>query len=231
MNGSNNNFDAILKTAADDLVRRDLKTAQSIDTSHTVISEKRLKQSRRKIRTFDRQSMWLKIPVTYRRIVAAVLVVCTMSFTLCLSVEAIRVEIANTVLEWYEKFVSVFYVTEIEVPETIKEYREPALQIVGTERQVVLQGELTYQIYYIFEEDIVLTYHQNILNKQSNDLDREHNCIQKEIKIHDYEAHLFIYEDGTQSVTWHDGQYSYVIYAFTTQTDTDMLVHVAESVK
>lgn len=154
-----------------------------------------------------------------------------MSFTLCLSVEAIRIEIVNTIIEWYEKFVSVFYVVEIEAPDSIETYKEPTLQISGTERLIVAQGELTYQIYYTSGENVVLSYHQDVINNQSNDLDSEHDCIQKEIKIHDYDANLFLYEDGTQSITWHDYMYSYMIYSLTDEIDTDTLLLIAESVK
>ncbi len=231
MNGFSKNFDALLKIAAKDLVEEDYEIAQSIDTSNTVISEKRLKKSRRKIKNYDKESLWLELPIACRRVVAAVLILCTMSFSLCLGVEAIRVEIVNTVIQWYEQFVAVFYVSDMEAPDTIEEYREPALQISGTERHIVSQGELTYQIYYIADNEIVLAYHQDVMNNQSHDFDSEYNCTQKKIEINDYDANLFMYEDGTQSITWHDNNYSYLIHSLADEIETETLVLIAESVK
>ncbi len=231
MNGSNNGLDAILKIAAKDLIAKDLEYAHSIDTSQTVISEKRLKKSRRAIKNYEKQSLWLELPLACRRVVAAVLIICTMSFFLCLSVEAIRAEIANTIIEWYEKFVSVFYVTQIEAPDTIEEYREPALQIAGTERQVILQGDMSYQIIYATDDSVIISYQQDVIRDEPADLDIENNCIQEKIEINGYDAHLFIYNNGNKGITWHDNEYYYVVYAFTENIDIATLVFIAESVK
>ena len=109
MNESNNNFDAILKIAAQNLVKKDLELAQSIDTSNTFVSKKTLNKVRRRIKNYGQNSRWSEIPAVCRRIVAAVLIVCTISFAMCISVKAVRAEIISTILVWYDKFVSIFY--------------------------------------------------------------------------------------------------------------------------
>ncbi len=231
MNGSNNGLDAILKIAAKDLIAKDLEYAHSIDTSQTVISEKRLKKSRRAIKNYEKQSLWLELPLACRRVVAAVLIICTMSFSLCLSVEAIRAEIANTIIEWYEKFVSVFYVTQIEAPDTIEEYREPTLQIAGTERQVILQGDMSYHIIYSSDDSVMLSYQQDVIRDESIDLDIENNCTQEKFEINGCDAILFIYDNGNKGITWNDGEYYYVIYSYTDNIDNRELKLIAESVE
>ncbi len=146
MSVSNNNFDAILKVVATDLVREDAEYAQAIDTSNTVVSEKTLRKVRRRIKNYDKSAWWSELPLACRRAVAAVLVVCTMSFALCMSIDGVRAEIVNTVLEWHDKFVSVFYVAE-EIPlERIEVYKEPSLQIAGSERTVLSQSNTEYSI-------------------------------------------------------------------------------------
>ena len=231
MNESNNNFDTILKIAAKNLVEKDLELAKSINTSNTVISKKTLNKVRRRIKNYEKSSWWNEFPIACRRIVAAVLVVCTMSFAMCLSVKAVRTEIVNTILEWYDKFVSVFYVTEVIPPNIIEVYREPMLQISDTEKEVLIQSKGTYQIVYLKNDDISIQYHQSILTDESKDWDSENGCTQANIKVNNYDAVLFSYDDGSSAIIWHDNEYSYYVCSYEKDIDSNLLVLIAESVQ
>lgn len=231
MTGYNNNFDVILGIAAKDLVKKDLALAQSIDTSKTEVSEKTLNKVRRRIKNYDKTTWWSELPIACRRFVAAVLIVCTISFAMCLSVDAVRAEIVNAILEWYDKFVSVSYVTEITLPNTIEVYREPILQIAGTEKQVIMQGEMGHQIIYINTEGILICYNQDIITDNPKNFDSEHGCTKMNVRVKNYDAVLLIYDDGSSTITWHDNEYSYIIYSFTDQINSDTLIRIAESVQ
>ncbi len=230
MSLSNNNFDALLKIAAVDLVRKDAEYANSLDTSNTVVSEKTLRKVRRRIRNYDRGAWWSELPLACRRAVAAVLIVCTMSFALCMSIDAVRREIVNTVLEWYDKFVAVFYVAEEVKLEKIEEYREPSLQIAGTEKLVTSQSDTEYSIMYMSGDELLMIYDQHLISDNSFDIDRENNCVQENIKINSRDALIFVY-DGWSSLTWHDNEYYYVITWFAKDIDTEIFISIAESVK
>ncbi len=230
MSVSTDKFDALLKIAAVDLVRKDVEYANSLDTSSTVVSEKTLRKVRRRIKNHDKGAWWNELPLACRRAVAAVLIVCTLSFALCMSVEAVREQIVNTVLEWYDKFVAVFYVAEEVKLEKIEEYREPTLQIAGSERQVLLQLDTEYSVMYVKGGVIQITYDQRLISDDSLDINSEYNCTQENKTVNNCDALIFIY-DGWSSLAWHDNEYYYVITLFANDIDTETLISIAESVK
>lgn len=230
MNASEWNLDAVIQAAARDLLDEDVELFRSIDTSNVKISDKAEKRIRRKIRNYDRESQWQSVPIACRRVIAAVLVVCSISFGFCLSVAAVRAEIVHTVMDWYDKFVSVFYVSEQTPPSVIETYREPMLQLTGTTRQVVAQTDKQYHIIYEKDSEIVLSYQQMKLTDSSTDVDSE-RCTVKEIRIHENQAQLFIYEDNRLTLTWHDQAYKYLMVTYATDISQELLVSIAESIQ
>lgn len=230
MNASDPNLDALIKAAARDLLDEDLELFHSIDTSKTKMSDRAIKRIRRKIRNYDRESWWSSVPLACRRAVAAVLVICSMSFGFCLSVAAVRAEIVNTVMKWYDEFVSVFYVTEQTPPSVIEEYREPMLQLAGTERQVVAETDQLYQIIYSKNAEIMMIYQQMTLTELPTDINSE-KCSIHEIMIFGNSGKLFAYENGSFAITWHDNEYEYLLSTFTAEISQEMLVIVAESIQ
>lgn len=230
MNASDPNLDVLIKAAARDLLDEDLELFHCIDTSKTKMSDKAIKRIRRKIRNYDRESWWSSVPLACRRAVAAVLVICSISFGFCMSITAVRAEIVNTVMKWYDKFVAVFYVAEQTPPSVIEEYREPMLQLAGTERQVFQQSVSDYVVLYLFDDGKFMWYQQMIITHNSTDIDNE-NCIITDIKVGEYDAKLFEYETGMRKITWHDDEYAYIISLDPYDIETDVLINIAESVK
>lgn len=230
MNASDPNLDALIKAAARDLLDEDLELFHSIDTSKTKMSERAIKRIRRKIRNYDRESWWSSVPLACRRAVAAVLVICSISFGFCMSVTAVRAEIVNTVMKWYDEFVAVFFVTEKTPPSVIEEYREPMLQLAGTERQVVVQTDKQYQIVYTKGSDILLSYQQMKLTDSAINIDNE-KCKIEEIEIKGNQGQLFLYEDMRVALTWHDNEYKYLIATFTSDISQELIISMAESIK
>jgi hypothetical protein len=230
MNASDPNLDALIKAAARDLLDEDLELFHSIDTSKTIMSDKAVKKIRKKIRNYDRESWWSSVPLACRRAVAAVLIICSMSFVFSMSVTAVRAEIVNTVMMWYDKFVSVFYVTDKTPPSTIEMYREPSLQLADTEKQVIQQSLTDYIVFYFMDGKPVMMYQQMIIGENTVKLDSE-NCVVTEIKIKDNYAQLFDYDDGSKAITWHDYQYAYIIKAEPYDYKIDLLISIAESIE
>lgn len=230
MNASDPNLDALIKAAARDLLDEDLELFHSIDTSKTKMSDRAIKRIRRKIRNYDRESWWSSVPLACRRAVAAVLVICSISFGFCMSVTAVRAEIVNTVMKWYDEFVAVFFVTEKTPPSVIEEYREPMLQLAGTERQVAMQTDRVYQIIYIRDAEIVMSYQQMKLTDSPINMDNE-RCTIEEIEIGGNQGQIFLYEDKRVSITWHDNEYKYLISTVTSDIDQELIISVAESIK
>lgn len=230
MNASDQNLDALLKASAKELLGEDRDLLHSINTSETVISPKALHKVRRIIKNYGRESWWASVPIACRRAVAAVMVLCSLSFGLCVSAEAVRAEIANTIMEWYDKFISIFYVTEERPPIVIEEYKEPRLQVVGAEKLVLQQSSTDYIIVYFIDGERFMLYQQMVITDSGTDLDSE-NCVITDIQISGYNAQLFTYDNGVRTITWHDNEYAYTISIDPTDIEVDTIVTIAESIK
>lgn len=226
----NSNMDALIMSAAHVLIEDTADYMRSIDTSNTVISKKLDKRIYKRIRQNRRENHWNQVPVTFKKIVAAVMVFCTISFALCMSVEAVRENVWNTILEWYDKFVAVFYVTEETPPSVIEEYREPLLQLTDTERMVIAQAETLYQIFYMKDSELYLAYQQMIITNEPSIVDNE-NCKIEDVEINGSDGQLFSYNDGTKTITWNDANCLYILTTYTTSIDSETLIIIAESVK
>ena len=230
MNAADSNFDTLLKEAARDLLQEDVDLLHSIDTSKTKVSDKTLQRVRKMIKNYDRGTMWSRVPIVCRRAVAAMLVLCSVSFGLCMSVTAVRAEIVNTVMKWYDDFVAIFYITEQTPPSFIEEYREPVLQLAETEKQIVNKNDEYYVIVYLWNNVPVMMYQQKILTSSSLDVDSE-DCVAVDIQVGENAAQLFKYDDGRQSITWHDNKYAYIITVESMSIDPSVLISIAESIK
>lgn len=228
----NSNMDALITSAAHVLIDDAAEYMRSIDTSNTVISKSLDRKVHRNIRKYSKKSWWSSVPVACKKVVAAIMIFCTISFAMSMSVEAVRDEVWNTILEWYDKFVAVFYVTDETPPSVIEEYREPTLQLTGTDRKVILQNDMDYYLMYTVDGNKTMTYQQLIISNDSSDLDGE-KCQVMNVFIHDYNAQLFMYSDGIRTLTWHDNEYAYIITVYLEENEVELveLIDIAESIK
>lgn len=222
-------FDAIIKTSAEELIEDDVKLLHSIDTSNTKISKKIDRKVRKRIKKYDKKSLWAELPNCCRYAIAALLIFCTLSFGLCLSIEALRSQVIDIFVEWCDKFVSVFYVSEHIPPNTIEEYREPKLQLAGTNYQVILKTDKIYQIIYTKNSEVLMIYQQMELTDQSIDIDNE-KCVIEETRINGNKAQLFLYDDMRVAITWHDHEYKYLITTLSSDVTRDLIINIAESI-
>ncbi len=227
----NKNLDALIFLASPALVDAAAKRMLSVDTSGTVISDRLDKKVYTMIRKQNRVWKVDSISLPVRRVVATIMILCTIAFSACMSVQAVREEVWNVILEWYDRFVAVFYVTSVTPPKTIEDFREPTLQPANTEKQIVVQSDTLYQIHFTGSNNIVLIYQQTLLTEQSVDFDSENGCVHLPTVVHGYKGHLFTYDDGVKVITWHDTKFAYTLYSYSDTIDADALLRIAESVK
>ncbi len=231
MHVSDRTLDALLVIAVQDLVDAEVETARTLETSDTEISGRAQRRIRKRMKQYARELWWADVPSGYRRAVATVLVVCTVFLGMCMSIPEVRAELASTVLKWYDKFVSVFYIADETAPEYIEEYKEPMLQIAGTERVVIEQVSRLYKVAYQNETGVVVSYYQMVLAEEPVDVDGENQCVQTEISVNDYAGKLFEYDNGEKIITWQDGQYSFLVDAYISSIDLSVMISMAESVQ
>lgn len=225
------NMDALIMSAAHVLIDDTADYMRSIDTSDTVISKKLDKRIHRLIWQHTAENYWSMVPVGVRKAVAAVLVFCTISFATCMSVEAVREDMWNTILKWCDKFVAVFHITDATTPNRIEEFKEPTLQLAGTERIVEIQTDTLNQIKYMHDDEIGMLFLQKLITNQSVDLDAEGGCICESVRIGNTDGTIFMYEDGIKTITWHDNEYVYMIYVYLPDIDAVSMIQIAASVK
>ena len=231
MNAYKMSWDVLLKVCARELLEEDLAIARTTDTADISVSPKALRRIRRSIQNYEKESRWDSLSIILRRIVAAILVVCSAFFGMCLSVDAVRSEIVHTVMKWYDEFVAVFYVSEEAPPSIIEEYREPTLQLSGTEKQVLVQAEDGYHIIYTIDGNMAILYQQMVISDESIDYNSEHDCVQKSVIINGCNATVFEYNNGCKNLIWNDNEYFYVLQSFLLDIDSETLIHIAESVQ
>lgn len=229
MNTSDLNWDALLRAAARDLLKEEDDYLRTADTSKVEISKRANRRIEKKIKNYERESWWNSTPLVFRRIVAALMLACTVSFGLCLSVSALRAEMVKLIMEWHEEFVSVIYVADHEPPSVIEEYREPVLQLVGTERQVALKTNIVYHIVYFKENELIMSYQQMKLTDRPIDIDNE-RCTIEDIEINGNKGQLFVYEDNRYAFTWSDTEYKYLICTLTPDIERDVLFAIVDSI-
>lgn len=231
MNAYKMSWDVLLKVCARELLEEDLAIARTTDTADISVSPKALRRIRRSIQNYEKESRWDSLSIIFRRIVAAILVVCSAFFGMCLSVDAVRSEIVHTVMKWYDEFVAVFYVSEEAPPSIIEKYREPTLQLSGTEKQVLVQAEDGYHIIYTIDGNMAILYQQMVISDESIDYNSEHDCVQKSVIVNGCNATVFEYNNGCKNLIWNDNEYFYVLQSFLSDIDAKTLILIAESVQ
>ena len=225
----NKNLDILLAANADVLTDQDAEYLRQLDVSDVEISAETDKRITRMIK----RKSWLEALHTpmliCKRIAAVFLIVCTIGFAVCMSVQEVRAYIVSMFTQWYDKYVSVYYVTEEIPPVVIEKYREPIIALDDLEKHVDAKVEPLYFIRYTKNNETVLIYSQTLITNSPSDKNSE-DVEMKNVKVNKYDALLFIYDDGITTITWHDNQYAYSIYNYLDNISPDDLIQIAESV-
>ena len=227
----NSNIDVLITLSAHVLEDEDLETMRGADVSDVEIPHRLYRKIMRRIRKHDRQTEMSKAYIFVRRIAAVFLIVCSISFVFCLSVEAIRTEIWNTIVEWYEEYVEIHFENNGAVANVIEEYKEPTFVPDGFERQLIMQSPVNYIIYYNVDDERTVVYKQLLMNESITiQIDNE-DCSIKDIVINGNKGQLYEYDDGKIRIMWLDNEWCYELTKYTGDLDSLTLIEMTESVK
>ena len=164
-----------------------------------------------------------------RRIAAAVLIACSLSFAAVMSVEAVRTTLWDTIVRFFDEYLSVSYVTETQPPKQLEDIKEPSFSDKGWEKQVVLETVSMRSVIYRKNGTKILTYTQEILDGEAW-FDNEDTEIEN-IAISDRPAMLmFRKNQKTYSLSWSDGAYAYTLDAHVPELTKEDLIHMAETI-
>lgn len=226
----NDKLDALIMLSGDVLIQRNVELFKSRDTSG-VVRPKSL--DRRVQRTIDKEHRikeygYLLKPV--KAFVAAILIICTVSFAAVMSVDAVRESIWQAIVNLYNDFFEVVFVGEADVPEVLEEKREPKLVPAEWRKEVVKDNMFSYSVRYYSGETIVLNYLQSVITNDEQMGDNEKTSVCK-IAVGKYEGIVFEYIDKKYTgVKWCDNEYSYYFTADSEKITLEQLIQLATSV-
>lgn len=233
MNGNKyDTLDALIMLSGDVLINKDVAYLNSIDTSDIKISPRFSRKTHRMIRRKCRQKEYGQFIIVTKRIAAAVLIVCSILFASTMSIEAVRNEFWNTIVEWFDKYITISYQVEKIAPTIIVTKKEPTYLPEGYEKAVKADAPTSYIIQYQQNEERRLTYQQKPLTQNEIWIDNK-NCSISEVKVNNFNAILAAYADGNEIYTllWNDEEYSYTIFSYDKSITVEILISIAESVK
>jgi len=189
-----------------------------------------LKRIKRAGEYWERHEVYRPGLEMFKRVAVVVLVVMSLCFTGVMSVEAVRVTLWETIIEWYENSIFFAYVNgdESVVPDRILEYREPVLEN-EYERYELVKNEFSYALEYESDQ-FLFSYSQSLL-KDYCVLLSNHDTEMTDITVNGYSGTMTVFEtEGITNTTiiWHDNEYTYRI---SSDLSYDELLKVAESVQ
>lgn len=225
-------LDALILLAGDVLMEKNVKYANSIDTSDCIISkytDRKIKRYIKKASMPREQKMWI---LATKRVVAVLLITCTILFVGAMSIEAVRNELWNAIVEWYDEYISVRF--ESLVPTTtvgMIETREPSYLPSGlkvADKEVTeFRCKITYE--YNGEKSLIFIQRPSTTKVLIDDV----GCTIENIKINDYAGVIAEYSEGNMQyvLMWDDGKYSFVLKFYVSEyiTTSDELLKIAES--
>ena len=217
-------LDAMLYVAAKQAGSRELEELAQADPT--------LKLSRRVKRRIIRRAKHNGSTIlTYAKRAAMIaLVVMSAGFMALLSVEAVRADVWNAVVEWYEKYFDVSYGDDaVSAPEVILEYREPRGGIEGYTRTEISRSKRNLYIKYM-SESVTIAYKQSVLEDYNISVSNDQSTVQN-IEVNGHAGMSFLQEVSngiSTTIIWYDDEYAYRLSG---NMPLEVLVQIAETVK
>lgn len=230
MNQDKLKLDDALGHVANVLIEKDIEYAKSLDTSSVIIPQSTLRKIRKNMHSAKNKTNWWKLPSAFKKVIVAMLCICTVSFALCMAHDSTREAFLNIFINEHEKHSDVFYNSEINSPKTLETYKAPSLQPSDSQKRILMEGKDNYIVGYFKNNERILTYQQMIIGDESSSVNNE-QCAVTDTSVNKFPAKLFEYEDGTRTLTWHDNSYAYIIYSQSPNITSKEIIMIAESVK
>lgn len=226
----NDNLDALILLSAQVLEESNLSRFAAAGTADTM----RPASLDRKVRRLIRQEQHARraaarwTPV--KRVVAAILIFCTVAFAAAMSIEAVRGAVWQAIVRWYDTYIAVSFEDADAVPKTIRTKHEPTDVPSDWVREVRVDSQILYRIVYRKEGKKMLSYKQQPLENQA--WANKADSTTKEIFVGDRTATLVTSKDtGHYTLYWSDGAYQYTLQSISNDITLALMVQIAAFVK
>lgn len=230
----NDNLDALILLSAQVLEESNLRRFAAADTADTVRPASLDRKVRRLIRQEQRarrsSARWMPV----KRVVAAILIFCTVAFAAAMSIEAVRGAVWQAIVRWYDTYIAVAFedadADAVSVPKTIRTKREPTDVPDSWVKEVRVDSQSLHRVVYTKEGEKMLSYKQQPLENQAwtNNAD----STAKEIFGGNRTAMLVTSKvTGHYTLYWSDGAYNYTLQSFSDDITPAGVIQIAASVK
>lgn len=227
----NDKLDALIILSGSILIEKNVGLYKNTNIS---IIERPRSLDRRVQRNINKEKRKQEFGTFYkygRRFVAALLIVCTLSFAVVMSVDAAREAVWNAIVEFFDDYLSISYKTETQLPNTIEEVKNVYPENKELEKQVVLESDTIRSVVYRKNGTKVISYIQELLNEKDIWFDNE-NTIVENVKIGEITAVLmFRVDQQTYSLNWSDGIYAYSLESHSSDISKEELITMAETME
>lgn len=222
-------LDALILLAASELAAEETEDMQNVVYNIPVPAALDRKVSRL-VRNWQREKKQKTVFVFLKRSCAAVLIVCTVLFTLAMRVDAVRAEFWRIITEWFDAYVEIDYQTELPLPTAIEVKKEPSWLPQKYKREVLADGIGSYVVLYKLNTGTEITYKQFLLSCDYS-IDGE-GAESSVVYVGDGKGiYLSFADKGYSILDWSDGQYHYSIISSGAIMDSNTLIRIAKSVK
>lgn len=229
----NDKLDALIMLSAHVLAEKNAEEFLSTDTSDVVVPKYLDRRVKRMVNRERRKQEYGKWYTAIRNVAAGFLIACTVTLAFMMSVEAVRTALWETIVQWFDDYISIMHVTEDEVPTTIEKKMEPTEYPEEWEREVVAEKEELISIRYKKDGEVMVAYHQGLLNLDNNWIDNDNAKIEN-VEVNNCEGLLIQYKDNPSLfLEWSNDMYSFSLttHGEKDEVTSELLIEIAESVK
>lgn len=225
------NMDILLYAAAPYAGKNELYEFEKADESElSPKAEKRIfKKIQRRIDYYEKHEKFYPVLETLKRVAVIVLAVMSISFVSALSIEAVRSDIYNAVIQWFDKKLGIsFDDVPADAPDRILDYKEPVLP-EGYERFEMKKDELGFSVEYENEDSLII-YWQRPLNGYGSFLSNERTDVE-DVNVIGYDGIKTVFESHgvtTTTIIWKDNEYAYML---SSDLSYEELLRIAESIE
>lgn len=228
----NDNLDALILLSAQVLEESNLSRFAAADTADTMRPASLDRKVRRLIRQEQRARRAAARWTPVKRVVAAILIFCTVAFAAAMSIEAVRGAVWQAIVRWYDTHIAVSFedadADAVSVPKTIRTKREPTDVPSDWVREVRVDSQTLYYIFYRHNGERILTFKQQL--HKSTWLDSI-NASAIAVQVNADDAMLFSMPDkNCRLLCWSDGQNDFLLTCFDETVSLEQLLAIAASV-
>ena len=224
-------MDILLYAAASYAGKNELDEFERADESElSPKAEKRIfRKIQRRIDYHEKREEFHPVLETLKRVAVIVLAVMSISFVSALSIEAVRSDIYNAVIQWFDKKLGIsFDDIPTDAPDRILDYKEPILP-EGYERFELGKDEFGFSVEYE-NGDSLITYWQRPLSGYGSFLSNEWTDVE-DVNVIGYDGIKTVFESHGVTITtiiWKDNEYAYML---SSDLSYEELLRIAESIE